>query len=183
MSNQDSCIGPKIKTALPGPNAKRVLAGDEKYISPSYTRSYPLVAKQRPRHRGHRRGRQRVLRFLRRHRRDFDRPLPSRCRRRDSEAGGRTDPHVGHGFLLREHGHAGGAAVEDRAHARPAQDLLRQLGHGSHRVRAEAGPLSHQAAERHCVLRRVSWTHHGRAFADRLEAATEAALRRRWFRA
>ena len=37
--------GPKIKTALPGPNAKRVLVGDEKYISPSYTRSYPLVAK------------------------------------------------------------------------------------------------------------------------------------------
>src|SRR5213083_3021954 len=37
--------GPKIKTALPGPNAKRVLAGDEKYLSPSYTRSYPLVVK------------------------------------------------------------------------------------------------------------------------------------------
>src|SRR6202047_3589792 len=37
--------GPKIKTALPGPTAKRVLAGDDKYISPSYTRSYPLVAK------------------------------------------------------------------------------------------------------------------------------------------
>src|ERR1700738_669717 len=38
--------GPRIKTALPGPNAKRILSGDEKYISPSYTRSYPLVAKQ-----------------------------------------------------------------------------------------------------------------------------------------
>jgi 4-aminobutyrate aminotransferase len=38
-------FGPRIKTALPGPNAKRVLEGDEKYISPSYTRSYPLVAK------------------------------------------------------------------------------------------------------------------------------------------
>jgi 4-aminobutyrate aminotransferase len=38
-------FGPKITTALPGPNAKRILAGDEKYISPSYTRSYPLVAK------------------------------------------------------------------------------------------------------------------------------------------
>src|SRR3974390_1761860 len=38
-------VGPKIKTALPGPNAKRVLEGDQKYISPSYTRSYPLVAK------------------------------------------------------------------------------------------------------------------------------------------
>ena len=37
--------GPKLKTALPGPNAKRVLDGDNKYISPSYTRSYPLVAK------------------------------------------------------------------------------------------------------------------------------------------
>jgi len=37
-------IGPKIITALPGPNAMRVLAGDSKYISPSYTRSYPLVA-------------------------------------------------------------------------------------------------------------------------------------------
>jgi 4-aminobutyrate aminotransferase len=38
-------IGPSIKTALPGPNAARVLAGDAKYVSPSYTRSYPLVAK------------------------------------------------------------------------------------------------------------------------------------------
>src|SRR5579859_5788484 len=39
-----TAFGPKIKTALPGPNAKRALAGDEKYVSPSYTRSYPLVA-------------------------------------------------------------------------------------------------------------------------------------------
>jgi len=38
--------GPKIRTALPGPNARRVLAGDQTYISPSYTRSYPLVAKR-----------------------------------------------------------------------------------------------------------------------------------------
>jgi 4-aminobutyrate aminotransferase len=36
--------GPRIKTALPGPNARRVLENDTKYISPSYTRSYPLVA-------------------------------------------------------------------------------------------------------------------------------------------
>src|SRR5947209_14655409 len=35
----------KLKGPLPGPNAKRVLEGDERYISPSYTRSYPLVAK------------------------------------------------------------------------------------------------------------------------------------------
>jgi 4-aminobutyrate aminotransferase len=40
-----TAAGPKIKTALPGPKAKQVLANDQKYISPSYTRSYPLVAK------------------------------------------------------------------------------------------------------------------------------------------
>jgi 4-aminobutyrate aminotransferase len=45
MTTKTLTAGPKIKTALPGPNAKRVLAGDDKYISPSYTRSYPLVAK------------------------------------------------------------------------------------------------------------------------------------------
>ncbi len=37
--------GPQIRTALPGPNAQRVLQGDATYISPSYTRSYPLVAR------------------------------------------------------------------------------------------------------------------------------------------
>src|SRR5437868_3661410 len=41
-----SNAGPKIKTKLPGPKAQRVLQGDAKYISPSYTRSYPLVAKR-----------------------------------------------------------------------------------------------------------------------------------------
>src|SRR6202158_5339332 len=38
--------GPKIITALPGPEAKRIIDGDHRYVSPSYTRSYPLVAKQ-----------------------------------------------------------------------------------------------------------------------------------------
>lgn len=37
---------PKIHGKLPGPKAKKILAIDEKYVSPSYTRSYPLVAKQ-----------------------------------------------------------------------------------------------------------------------------------------
>ncbi|MBV9609251.1 MAG: acetyl ornithine aminotransferase family protein [Acidobacteria bacterium] len=38
--------GPKIRTKLPGPNAQRILDADKTYISPSYTRSYPLVAKR-----------------------------------------------------------------------------------------------------------------------------------------
>jgi 4-aminobutyrate aminotransferase len=37
---------PEIKTALPGPRATEILARDAKYISPSYTRSYPLVAQR-----------------------------------------------------------------------------------------------------------------------------------------
>jgi len=37
---------PEIKTALPGPKATELLARDEKYISPSYTRSYPLVVQR-----------------------------------------------------------------------------------------------------------------------------------------
>ncbi len=44
-ATKTATIGPKIKTALPGPNAQRVLEGDQQYISPSYTRSYPMVAK------------------------------------------------------------------------------------------------------------------------------------------
>ena len=41
--------GPNIKTALPGPNATRILEADERYISPSYTRSYPAGRQARPR--------------------------------------------------------------------------------------------------------------------------------------
>jgi 4-aminobutyrate aminotransferase len=37
---------PKIKMSLPGPNARRIIADDERLISPSYTRSYPLVVKR-----------------------------------------------------------------------------------------------------------------------------------------
>ena len=38
-------FGPKLITSLPGPKAKAAVAADERLISPSYTRSYPLVAK------------------------------------------------------------------------------------------------------------------------------------------
>jgi len=37
---------PRLTTALPGPAAKKALALDAQYISPSYTRSYPLVAQR-----------------------------------------------------------------------------------------------------------------------------------------
>ena len=37
--------GPKLRTTLPGPKAKAAVEADDRLISPSYTRSYPLVAK------------------------------------------------------------------------------------------------------------------------------------------
>src|SRR5271169_1813362 len=43
--NPTTSAGPIIRTRLPGPNARRIIAADERLISPSYTRSYPLVAK------------------------------------------------------------------------------------------------------------------------------------------
>jgi 4-aminobutyrate aminotransferase len=51
--------GPKLVTELPGPKAKAAVEADDRLISPSYTRSYPLVAKSG------------------RGIRDIDRPLPS----------------------------------------------------------------------------------------------------------
>jgi 4-aminobutyrate aminotransferase len=38
-------FGPKLVSSLPGPKAKAAVAADNRLISPSYTRSYPLVAK------------------------------------------------------------------------------------------------------------------------------------------
>ncbi len=37
--------GPKLITPLPGPKARAAVEADDRLISPSYTRSYPLVAK------------------------------------------------------------------------------------------------------------------------------------------
>jgi 4-aminobutyrate aminotransferase len=38
--------GPKLVCTLPGPKAQAAVAADTRLISPSYTRSYPLVAKR-----------------------------------------------------------------------------------------------------------------------------------------
>src|SRR5271167_1551951 len=37
---------PHISTPLPGPEAQKILALDKQYVSPSYTRDYPFVAKR-----------------------------------------------------------------------------------------------------------------------------------------
>lgn len=37
---------PKIRTELPGPEARKIVEADERWVSPSYTRSFPLVMKR-----------------------------------------------------------------------------------------------------------------------------------------
>jgi 4-aminobutyrate aminotransferase len=46
MTTKTLTTGPRLVSALPGANAKQIVAADDKYISPSYTRSYPMVAKR-----------------------------------------------------------------------------------------------------------------------------------------
>ena len=169
--------GPKIKTALPGPNAKRVLAGDEKYISPSYTRSYPLVAK---------RGRGIVVtdvdgnEFF-----DFSAGIAV-------TSTGHCHPEVV-AAIQKQAGeliHMSGTDFYYESMVTLAERLSKIAPMpGPHRIyygnsgteavecRAEAGALSHQAPERHRLLRRVPRTHHGRALADRVQAAAEPPFR------
>ena len=40
----DNMQVPQIKTSLPGPRAQTLLERDQRFVSPSYTRIYPLVA-------------------------------------------------------------------------------------------------------------------------------------------
>ena len=42
----DGCDVPHIQTDLPGPRARALLERDHRYVSPSYTRVYPLVVAQ-----------------------------------------------------------------------------------------------------------------------------------------
>src|ERR1700757_3698863 len=45
-SSRSSAFAPRIHGSLPGPKARAAVAADDRLISPSYTRSYPLVAKR-----------------------------------------------------------------------------------------------------------------------------------------
>jgi 4-aminobutyrate aminotransferase len=46
MFEFDDCQVPRINTELPGPRARVLLVRDQRYVSPSYTRVYPLVVKR-----------------------------------------------------------------------------------------------------------------------------------------
>jgi 4-aminobutyrate aminotransferase len=45
-STAQSAYAPRIVGALPGPKARAIVEADDRWMSPSYTRSYPLVARR-----------------------------------------------------------------------------------------------------------------------------------------
>ena len=165
--------GPRIHGPLPGPKARAIVEADDRYISPSYTRSYPMVAK---RGRGLRVEDVDGNEFL-----DFAAGIAvtstGHCHPEVVAAiqkqAARTDPHVRHRLLLRALVTLAERLSADGAHARPAPVLLRQLRRRGRGVRPEAGALPHRPAKRHRVLRRISRAHHGRAVAYRLQAAAK----------
>ena len=46
MFQFDNATVPNISTPIPGPKAKKFLERDDLYVSPSYTRCYPLVVER-----------------------------------------------------------------------------------------------------------------------------------------
>src|SRR5262252_8644710 len=46
MWRYDNCTVPNIRTELPGPCAQVLLERDHQFVSPSYTRLYPLVVER-----------------------------------------------------------------------------------------------------------------------------------------
>ena len=137
---------PKIKTALPGPNAKAIIDRDAKAVSPSYTRGYPLVMA---------RGEGAVVEDV-----DGNRFL-------DCAAGiavnstGHSHPDVvsaiveqaqkflhmsGTDFYYEPQVRLAEEIASHRADRRRRQVVLRQLGHRGQRSGDQAGALSHQAA-------------------------------------
>ena len=46
VQTRSSAFAPRIHGPLPGPKARAIVEADDRWISPSYTRSYPLVAKR-----------------------------------------------------------------------------------------------------------------------------------------
>src|SRR5947208_3897287 len=46
MWRYDNCTVPRIKTPPPGPRAQELLDRDHRFVSPSYTRVYPLVVER-----------------------------------------------------------------------------------------------------------------------------------------
>ena len=161
---------PRIIGPLPGPRSAAWLERDDRVMSPSYTRAYPLVV---------RRARGAMIedmdgnRFL-----DFTAGIAvtnvghshPQGRGGDPQAGGPADPHVGDRLLLHAAGPAGGAAGGAGAGPRAEAGLLHQQRCRGDRGRAQAGAAAHGPQPRAGVHERLSRPDLRRDVALRLEA-------------
>ena len=168
--------GPKLVGPVPGPKARAIVAGDERYISPSYTRSYPMVAK---RGRGVRVEDVDGNEFL-----DFAAGIavvstghchPEVVAAIQQQAAelihiSGTDFYYEHMVTLAERL----SAIAPMPGTTPL--LLRKLRGRGDRVRAQAGPVPHRPAERDRLLWRLPRAHHGCSFAHRFQAPATAPL-------
>ncbi len=141
---------PRLVTALPGPNAKRVLEQDAKFMSPSYTRDYPLVAK-----RGH------------------------GAMVEDVDGNTFLDFAAGIAVCSTGHCHPKVVAAIQKDHARGGkqESFLYQLWDRSNRRRHQAGKVRHQARQIHRILRLLPRPVDGRALADGVQINAAQGIR------
>ena len=168
---------PHLRGPLPGPRAKEIIARDQRAVSPSYTRCYPLVAA---------RGEGAIVedvdgnRFL-----DFNAGIAvvatGHCHPRVVEAiqqqAARLIHMSGTDFYYEDLVRAGRKAGRHRAGRRAAAGLVRQLGRGGRRGRHQAGALLHRARQVHRVSGRLPRPHHGGALAHRAQGRAAPGLR------
>ena len=160
---------PILLTPLPGPKAREVIARDAQFVSPSYTRGYPLVAKS---------GRGAIVEdvdgnvFL-----DFAAGIAvvstGHCHPRVVEAIQKQAAELIHisctDFYYQGLVELGRTARRRGSRQRGEESLFRQLGHGSHRSGHQAGAIPHAPRQDHRVSWLLSRAHARRAFAHRVQ--------------
>ncbi len=168
---------PQLIGPVPGPCARAVIERDNRTVSPSYTRCYPLVVA---------RGEGAMVedvdgnRFL-----DFNAGIAvvatGHCHPRVVQAiqeqAARLIHMSGTDFYYEELVALAEKLDEIAPGDAAAPRLLRQLRRGGHGRRHQAGALCHRARQAHRVLWRLSRPHPGRALADRAQGGTAPGLR------
>ena len=168
---------PHLRGPLPGPRAKEIIARDQRVVSPSYTRCYPLVAA---------RGEGAIVedvdgnRFL-----DFNAGIAvvatGHCHPRVVEAIQRQAAQLIHmsgtDFYYEDLVRAGRKAGRHSAGRSAAARVLRQLRGGGRGGRHQAGALLHRPRQVHRVSGGLSRPHHGGALAHRAQGRAARGLR------
>ncbi len=168
---------PNLTGPLPGPRGRAIIERDARTVSPSYTRSYPLVAAK---------GEGAIVedvdgnRFLDFQRRDRGRrhaatAIPKWCEAIQEQAARLI--HMSGTDFYYERMVAWPRSWPHRARPASAPRLFRQLRRRGHGGRDQAGALRHGPRQDHRLSRRLPRPHHGRAFAHRAQGRPARRIR------